>query len=133
WSLASSSFCFRGMGGGVALWRASRPEYCRIRALPGVLGLGAFRGRFFLGSIHCHGTICAPPLARHAGLVEPLAGGRVSGSAGGTQCSCRLSLGGFCNRSCKTGMVCSLLARRSSDTADVRSRVAVLGLAYNNC
>ena len=42
WGFSSGSFCFCGLGGGVVLWRASRPEFRRIRALHGVFGLGAW-------------------------------------------------------------------------------------------
>ena len=61
-----------------------------------VWGLGLVL--FHLGSLHCSGALCAPPLARHAGLLEPLAGGRLSGSTGGTRCACRLSFGGVFDR-----------------------------------
>ena len=56
--------------------------------------LGACLVLFSVGSLHCLGAICAPPLARHAGLLEPLAGGRLSGSTGGTRCACGLFLWG---------------------------------------
>ena len=88
---------------------------------------------FHLGSLHCPGALCAPPLARHAGLLEPLAGGRLSGSTGGTRCACRLSFGGVCDRSWKTRVVCSLLARLSSAATIFGSRVAVSGRAYDHC
>ena len=88
---------------------------------------------FLLGSLHCLGALCAPPLARHAGLLEPLAGGRLSGSTGGTRCAGRLSFGGVFDRSRKTGMVCSLVARLSSATAIFGSAVAVSGRAYDHC
>ena len=88
---------------------------------------------FLLGPLHCLGTLCAPPLARHAGLLEPLAGGRLSGSAGGTRCACRLSFGGVCDRSRKTGMVCSLLAWLSSAATLFGSAVAVSGRAHDHC
>jgi hypothetical protein len=69
---------------------------------------------FHLGSLHCSGALCAPPLARHAGLLEPLAGGRFSGSTGGTRCAFRLSLWGVLYAVRKTRVVCSVLARLSS-------------------
>ena len=96
---SSGSFCFCGLGGGVVFWRASRPELRRIRALHRVFGLGVRLVLSSVGSLHCFGALCAPPLARHAGLLEPLAGGRLSGSTGGTRCACRLSLGAVYGRS----------------------------------
>ena len=86
-----------------------------------------------LGSLHCPGALCAPPLARHAGLLEPLAGGRLSGSTGGTRCACRLSLWGPYYHNRQTAVVCSLLARRSFATTTVGSRLAVSGCAYDHC
>jgi hypothetical protein len=49
---------------------------------------------FFWGPLHCHGTLCASPLACYAGFLEPLAGGRLARSIRGPRCACRLSLGG---------------------------------------
>src|SRR5580658_7013930 len=95
--------------------------------------MGASLVLFLLGSIHCFGALCTPTLARHAGLLEPHAGGRFSRSAGGTRCSCRLSLGGVFDRSRETGMVCSLLARLPSAATILGSDLAVSGCAYDHC
>jgi hypothetical protein len=46
-----------------------------------------------VASLHCSGALCAPPLARHAGLLEPIAGRWLSGSTGGTRFACWLSFG----------------------------------------
>src|SRR5208283_1548371 len=97
-SFSSGSFCFCDLGGGVGLWRPSRPEFRRTRALLRVFVLGAWLVLFNLGSQHCPGTICAPPLACYAGFLEPLAGGRLSGSTGGTRCPCWLFLGAVYDR-----------------------------------
>ena len=132
-SFSSGSFCFCGLGGGCVFWRAPRPEFGRIRALHRVFGLGAFRFLFNLGFVHCLGALCAPPLARHAGLLEPFAGGRLSGSTGGTRCACRLCPGGVFDRFCKTGVVCSRLARLSSAATLFGSTVAIPGRAHDNC
>ena len=89
---------------------------------------------FSVGSLHCLGALCAPPLARHAGLLEPLAGGRLSGSTGGTRCACRLSLGRVCDRS--YGDCCGLfppgsaILRRDHFRAHIGS---FWGRAYDHC
>ena len=109
------------------------PNFRRIRALHRVFGLGACLVLFHLGSLHCPGALCAPPLARHAGLLEPLAGGRLSGSTGGTRCAGRLSFGGVLRPLWKTGVVCSLLARPSSTATIFGPALAVSGRASDSC
>src|SRR5271170_5952444 len=75
WGFPSSRCCFRDSDVEL-LCRASHPEFLRNRALPGVLGRGSVLVVFPLASLHCLGALCAPPLARYAGLLESLVGGR---------------------------------------------------------
>ena len=42
------------------------------------LSLGTLVVLFLLGSLHCFGAVCAPPLARRSCFLESLAGGRFS-------------------------------------------------------
>ncbi len=60
------------------------PNFAELELFIEFLAVGAWLFRFHVGSLHCLGAICAAPLARHAGLLEPLAGRRLSGSTGGT-------------------------------------------------
>jgi hypothetical protein len=105
----------------------------RTLALPRVFGLGASVVLLLLGPLHCHGTLCAPPLACHAGFLEPLAGGRLSRSVGGPRCACRLCYGGVCAKSFKIGVVCSLLARPSSAATTFRPGLAVSRSPHDHC
>src|SRR5208283_4064137 len=132
-SFSSGSFCFCDLGGGVGLWRPSRPEFRRTRALLRVFVLGAWLVLFNLGSQHCPGTICAPPLACYAGFLEPLAGGRLSGSTGGTRCPCWLFLGAVYDRCGGGGLVYFLLAWLSSAATIFGPTVAVTGRADDSC
>src|ERR1022692_103788 len=130
---SSGSFCFCGLGGGVVFWDALCPGFPRIPSLPGVFGLGAWLVLFHLGSLHCPGAVCAPPLARHTGLLEPSIGGRLPESPGGTGRACRLSPGGGFGRSLASSVVCSLLAWLFSLTADGGAKVSVSGRARDHC
>ena len=96
------------------LWRAPRHESCRIPAVHGVLAHGACLVLFNLDPLHCAGALCAPPLARHAGLLEPLAGGRLSRSVGGARCAYRLSFSGIYDRYWNTIVVYSFVDRPCS-------------------
>jgi len=51
-----------------------------------------------LGSLYRVGAIRPPALARRAGLLEPRAGRKLSGSTGGTGRACGLPLGGVAGR-----------------------------------
>jgi hypothetical protein len=76
-------------------------------------------------------AVCAPPLARHACLLEPLTRRRLSGSTDGTRCAlggCLLAAFGVA----LTSVVCSFLARPSSAATTLRPRMAIPGHARNN-
>ena len=133
WSWTHCKFCFCGVGGGLVLWRASHLWLRRIRPNLHVFELRNFLLLFLLGALHCHGAVCAPPLACYACLLEPRARGRLSGSVGGTRCACRLSFGSVFDHFRKTGMVCSLLARLSSAKAIFWSAVAISRCPYDHC
>ena len=108
------------------------PNYGELALFIDVFGLGAFRLLFHLGSLHCPGALCAPPLARHSCLLEPFAAGRLSGSSGGPRRADRLSSRGVFGRSGKTRVVCSLLARLCPAAAIFGSTVAVSGRTRHN-
>ena len=61
----------------------------------------ALPGSASVASLHCSGALCAPPLAGHIDLLEPLARGGLSGSIGGTRRAGRLSFRGIFGRSYK--------------------------------
>jgi len=132
WGFSAGSVCFRGLWCGRVLWPPSRPGLRRSRALHPALGLRVWFLLFPLDSIHCPGALCAPALARRAGLLEPPARGRRSGSNGGTRCACWLSGGGVWWCSCRTRVVYSLLARLCSATAIFGSAVGLSGRARDN-
>src|SRR6266851_5154565 len=112
---AAGSFCFYRLGGALVSWRSSRLEFCRNRALNRVSGLGKWLFLFHVASLHRYRAVCAPALARHAHLLEPLAGRRHSGSLSGTRCACRGSCSGVYRRGWKSVVVYSLLAQPSPD------------------
>jgi hypothetical protein len=109
------------------------PNFAEFFLFVEFLSLGAYLVLFPVGSLHCLGALCAPPLARHAGFLEPLAGGRLPRSTGGARLPCRLSFGGVYDRHSETGLVCFLLARLSSAATTIGSTMAASGRADDHC